>query len=144
MGHEVVVARRVGEGAVAVAVVRVMKPLTMMMTRGGGHGGLVGQRGIHFVLLKEGENGIIIDWPINQTNRGQRKWWRDGGRAITNALWEGASWDVAMERPKSRPRPPTLLEDHLSVSRFFKGRYLGRLGCSAQKRVKVWDLRLRR
>ena len=31
---------------------------------------------------KEGENGIIIDWPINQTNRGgQRKWWRDGGQS---------------------------------------------------------------
>ena len=100
LGREVAVARREvagGEGAATVgAVVGVMKPLTMMMmmTRGRSGGRLVGQqRGIHSVLLllKEGENGIIIDWPINQTNRGQRKWWRDGGRAITNALWEGAS-----------------------------------------------------
>ena len=96
LGHEVVVARRVGEGAVAVAVVRVMKPLTMMMTRGGGHGGLVGQRGIHFVLLKEGENGIIIDWPINQTNHGGAS----GGTMAGNhkcalghsgRLWKGQS-----------------------------------------------------
>ena len=76
LGHEVVVARRE-----AVAVVGVMKPL--MMTR---RSVLAGQRGgIHSVLLlvlKEGENGIIIDWPINQTNRGgQRKWWRDGGQS---------------------------------------------------------------
>ena len=84
LGHEVVVARREGEGDVgaAAAVVGVMKPL--MMTRRSG--GLVGQRRwIHSVLLlvlKEGENGIIIDWPINQTNRGgQRKWWRDGGQS---------------------------------------------------------------
>ena len=86
----------------AEAVVGVMKPL--MMTRRSG--GLVGQRRwIHSVLLlvlKEGENGIIIDWPINQTNRGQRKWWRGNHKCSL-----GASWDVAMERPKSRPRPPT-------------------------------------
>ena len=111
MGREVAVARREvagGEGAAVGAVVGVMKPLTMMMmmTRGRSGGRLVGQqRGIHSVLLlllKEGENGIIIDWPINQTNRGQRKWWRGNHKCSL-----GASWDVAMERPKSRPRPPT-------------------------------------
>ena len=110
-------ARREGEGSeAAVAVVGVMKPLTGMVMmvgdRGGGGGSPVGQRVIHSVLLlllKEGENGIIIDWPINQTNRGRRRKWRGRWRAITNALSLGAR----MWRWKDQsPNPPRSENDN--------------------------------
>ena len=113
-------ARREGEGSeAAVAVVGVMKPLTRMVMmvggRGGGGGSPVGQRVIHsgllllLLLLKEGENGIIIDWPINQTNRGRRRKWRGRWRAITNALSLGAR----MWRWKDQsPNPPRSENDN--------------------------------
>ena len=127
------VARREGEGSeAAVAVVGVMKPLTRMVMmagdRGGGGGSPVGQRVIHSVLLllllKEGENGIIIDWPINQTNRGRRRKWRGRWRAITNALSLGAR----MWRWKDQSPNPPRSENDNPASSFSMKEFMTKLG----------------